>query len=124
MKKLILAITSVILAGCASGGPVMGFIYTDIKGPIGATSNGNGNAVGEACASSILNIYASGDASIDAAKKMGGIAKVNSVDHSTMSILGLYTKFCTIVHGLKKGSKGGDDKAAGGKAGGEKGEDL
>ncbi len=54
---------------------------------------------GEACATSILGIVASGDASIDAAKQAGGINEVLSVDYKSTSVLGLYASFCTIVKG-------------------------
>ena len=46
-----------------------------------------------------LGIIATGDASIDAAKKAGGITNVASVDHDSTSILGLFATFCTVVKG-------------------------
>ncbi len=60
--------------------------------------------MGEACATSILGVVATGDASIDTAKKNGGVAQVTAVDHHTKSILGVYAKFCTIVYGKKGAS--------------------
>ncbi len=54
---------------------------------------------GEACAMSILGLVAVGDASIEGAKKDGGITKVATVDHSTLNILYLYGQYCTVVHG-------------------------
>lgn len=77
-----------------------------------ATEAYGGSARGEACASSILGAYASGDASLDAAKKNGGVVQVNAVDGTAYSFLGIYAKYCTIVYG-KKGS-GGSAPAAGG----------
>ena len=46
-----------------------------------------------------VGLIATGDASIDAAKKHGSITKVSSVDHSSTRILGYYAKFCTVVTG-------------------------
>jgi hypothetical protein len=54
---------------------------------------------GESCAENYLGLIATGDASIDAAKKHGSITKVSSVDHSSTRILGYYAKFCTVVTG-------------------------
>jgi hypothetical protein len=78
--------------------PLMGVLYLDVKGPITATAAG-GTREGKACAQSILGMVATGDASIDAAKKAGGITEVSSVDHSSNSVLGITAEFCTIVHG-------------------------
>ncbi len=96
---VVLSALSMFAMGCAAAhSPVTGFLYTDVKGPIDAQA-GSGTKKGEACATSILGLVASGDASIDAAKKAGGITDVTAVDHSSNSILGIYAKFCTQVTG-------------------------
>jgi len=46
----------------------------------------------------ILGIMAMGDASIEAAKKAGGIKKVTSVDHESKWTL-VFGTFCTVVTG-------------------------
>jgi len=79
--------------------PVNGFIYTDVKGPITADSGASASKEGTSCASSILGWVATGDASIEAAMKNGGISKVATVDFNSTGILGFYAKFCTIVRG-------------------------
>ena len=98
---LALSLTGVLaVSGCAyAASPVLGGLYTKVSGPVNATSSQAGNKTGRVCASSILGIIATGDASIDAAKKAGGITSVTSVDFESTSILGLYATFCTIVHG-------------------------
>ena len=53
---------------------------------------------GESCASSVLGLYASGDASIMAAKKACGITNIASVDHRSSSYI-VYGEYCTIVSG-------------------------
>lgn len=121
MKAKNLGLVSVLalaLNGCAMAPtPVTGFVYTKVKGPMQATDAYGGSAHGEACATSILGVYASGDASIETAKKNGGVAQVVTVDHTTDNILGLFAKFCTHVYG-KRGATSAAPAAAP-KAGGE-----
>lgn len=54
---------------------------------------------GEACAENALGAVAWGDASIDSAKKAGGITRVASVETVPTRVLGFYARFCTVVHG-------------------------
>jgi len=79
--------------------PVAGGIYSDVIAPEGVSSNQAGNRVGQACATSILGLVATGDASIEAARRAGGITLITSVDGVSNTILGVYTKFCTVVRG-------------------------
>jgi hypothetical protein len=69
------------------------------KGPVAMGVTAKSVKHGESCAENYLGLIATGDASIDTAKKRGGITKVNSVDHSSTRILGYYAKFCTVVAG-------------------------
>lgn len=79
--------------------PVNGAWYTDAHSSVGATSNQAGNRVGEACSTSILGLVATGDASIETARRNGGITMISSVDDHANSILGVYAKYCTVVRG-------------------------
>jgi len=104
MKMKLVAVVLALggLNGCAmaAGGNAhaMGTIYSGYKSPgnIGTAAAGK---TGEACISSILGAVATGDASIEAAKKAGGITQVAHVDHEQFSVLGVYATSCTIVHG-------------------------
>ena len=88
------------LSGCAAvRSPLMGLWYTDVRSGLGATSNAAGNLTGEACATSILGVYADGDASIDAARRNGRINQISSIDEHHFSVLGVYGKYCVIVRG-------------------------
>jgi hypothetical protein len=89
-----------LLSGCAVvASPTTGILYTKVQGPI-TTGTGTGTAkTGQACATNILGLISTGDASIDAAKKAGGITNVSSVDHDSESIFVVYGKYCTIVKG-------------------------
>lgn len=89
-------------SGCAmatgGNGSVSGFLYSGYKMG-GNVGTGTGTKTGEACASSILGIIATGDASLSAAKADGGITQVAHVDHDDFGILGIYASSCTIVVG-------------------------
>ncbi|MDF2446360.1 MAG: uncharacterized protein K0S46_1596 [Moraxellaceae bacterium] len=103
MKLHQLAIATVaasLLGGCAVvASPTTGALYTKVQGPITTGTGTTSAKSGQACATNILGLIATGDASVDAAKKAGGISTVASVDHDSMSILGLYATFCTVVKG-------------------------
>ncbi len=97
---VLLLLSLFLLAGCAySVAPLVGTVYTDVKAPITATDSDSYSKVGTAEATSVLGIVATGDASIEAAMKNGGISKVHHVDYHSTSILGLYAKFVVTVYG-------------------------
>lgn len=97
---LLLALASLFLASCAMVGPTGGAVYHDIKYGQFATENTAATKTGTACQSSVLGLVAQGDASIEAAKKDGGITKVSSIDSSSTNVVfGIYNKYCTIVKG-------------------------
>ncbi len=104
MNKILSAFAFVGVAAVASGcamaqSPVPGTIYSGLQAHQNATSNPSGPKRGESCASSILGIVATGDASAASAAANGGITKVSVVDTDVFSILGIYAKYCTVVHG-------------------------
>ncbi len=120
-----------LVSGCATAMTPIWGLYTDVKGPLQATSlaaGGGGQArgtlpagtpadqqagaagttptttaaplkVGSATATSILGIVATGDASIEAAARNGGITRIHHVDHHTKNIVLLYSEFTTVVYG-------------------------
>ncbi len=102
MKKLLFAFVFGVVGlfmGCAMLVP-MGGLYTGVKLPFTATGNsGVSSKTGIAECKSVLGLVAVGDCSIDAAKKNGGITKVNHVDMDVMNILGIYGSYKVIVSG-------------------------
>lgn len=115
MKKLLLvAVVACLSQGCAAIGPI-GTIFTSVTLPQSwrsATGQDIGNATvmgeadGEACASSILGLVALGEAGYDAAlkqalKQKSGATTMYDVraDSRLFSILGIYSQYCTVVHG-------------------------
>ena len=98
--RIVLAgICLVTLAGCANvNGPVPAALsaYTtpqDLGTYTQATKRG------EACMTNFLGLVATGDASIDSAKKAGNITRIASVESSHARVLGYYARFCTVVIG-------------------------
>lgn len=101
MKKLFasaLLVSATVLTGCATTTPV-GNLLTDVTLPHSATSHASATKTGEATCQSILGLVATGDCSIDAAKKAGGIKTVSSVDFKANNILGVIGTYTTIVKG-------------------------
>ncbi|WP_298769459.1 TRL-like family protein [uncultured Fibrobacter sp.] len=104
MKKAILLASAIAsaaaLSGCAvAAAPLTGVIYTDMDYPITATATEQGSKTGEASATSILGIIATGNASVAEAAKNGGITKVKTVDVKATSIIGIYAKYTVVVTG-------------------------
>jgi hypothetical protein len=87
-----------MVSGCASPMP-MGALYTQLKLPVAVTSNGVGKKEGVAECKSILALVATGDCSIEAAKKNGGITKVTNVDWEAESVLGIIGNYKLRVYG-------------------------
>lgn len=103
MKKFagciaILILGGLFIAGCATPYPY-GAIYTEIKAPVSATGGMNYSKVGEAKATSVLGLVATGDCSIKAAAAAGGINNIKYVDYSAKNILGIIGEYTTTVYG-------------------------
>lgn len=102
MKKNLGALTMIIalfaFTACATTSPV-GTLYTDVKLPTAATSSASVSKEGTATCTSILSLVATGDCSIEAAVKNGGISQIQSVDFKINNILGIIGTYTTIVKG-------------------------
>ncbi|MFH1039185.1 MAG: TRL-like family protein [PVC group bacterium] len=96
-----LAVLAVAVTGCISpvGAPIMGAIYTGVKGPgYAIESTATFSKVGQSEAQAIICV-ATGDASVQTAAQSVGITKIHHVDVDYMSILGVYGKVTTTVYG-------------------------
>ena len=76
----------------------MGAIYTDMSGPILATSNNGASKMGQATAKGII-CFATGDCSIKTAAANGRITKISYVDYHTTCVLGVYAVTTVTVYG-------------------------
>ena len=105
LSLLLFVATLALSAGCAGfGAPVVpptGLVYTSIRAPIDIDSDQTqlGTKRGESSSQSVLGIAAWGDASTRAAAENGGITTIRHADYEFYTVLGLYSKFTTIVHG-------------------------
>ncbi len=104
MPKLASLVAIIAVAFCAGGcawarAPVTGLIYLDTQAGESISSNDVATKKGEACATSILGWVGTGDASITAAAKAGGITKISHVDSKASDILLVYAEYCTVVYG-------------------------
>ena len=86
-----------LLSGCATTAP--GLVYSNVYEAVAVTESQAGNRVGVACSTSILGLVATGDSSIERARRNGGITKITSVDRKRRNVLFLYYKNCTIARG-------------------------
>jgi hypothetical protein len=95
------AMLAALTGGCAmsANAPVTGGLYLSANGATAVSSNELGSKSGKSCASSILGIVGTGDASVATAAKAGGISRVASVDSENFGILGIYATNCTVVTG-------------------------
>lgn len=76
-----------------------GFLYTSARKSQAVTGQPIGTKRGIACATSVLGLFASGDASVVAAAQDAGITQIATVDVDTFAVLGIYASHCTIVTG-------------------------
>ena len=79
-------------------GGTYGYVYTDVSGPVLATSNSGATKMGEATSTGIICV-ATGDSSIKTAAANGGITKIQHVDYHVTSVLGVYVKTTVTVYG-------------------------
>jgi len=106
MRKLIgcacAGAMAVLITGCVGPmgtiGAAGGMVYTDVSGPVLATSNSGASKVGSATSKGIICV-ATGDSSIKAACANGGITKISHVDYHVTSVLGLYCETTVTVYG-------------------------
>ena len=105
MKKIIvfamLCVSLVMFTGCVI--PMKGTVQTPIVMEHIASESVVDNGVrpikrGEATSGGIF-LFGTGDASISAAMRNGGITRIHHIDYSVMNILYLYSEIKTIVYG-------------------------
>ena len=103
---LVAAALLVGAVGCAGFyvAPVMppgGLIFSAVKAPMGVEFNNTSvpGKTGVASSSSILGLIAFGDASSKTAAQSAGITRIDHADYEMFNVLGVYSKFTTVVHG-------------------------
>ncbi len=109
MRYLILTILLlcvVLLYGCAAlyiapVVPPQGGMFSFISAPLDTNVSDTeiGSKTGSSSAHSLLGMIAFGDCSIDAASREGRLTKINHADYKFVNVLGVYTRFTTVVYG-------------------------
>ena len=95
-----IAAAVLLMSGCATGPQVVsGYWFSDQSGPIIATGQHSPSKVGTASAHSVLGLVGTGDASISAAMRNGGITQIHHVDFHTKSIFGIIADTQIMVYG-------------------------
>jgi hypothetical protein len=94
----VLAISLGFSTGCVQSPTGPGIIYMNVRGPLGPAGGTETTKVGRSCARVALALFAWGDASIETAKRNGGVRQVTTIDHKSFNLLG-FGSFCTIVRG-------------------------
>ena len=99
LKFLATSAVALTLTGCATPYP-LGVIVTEIQLPVTSTGNaGSASKVGEANCKSYVAMVATGDCSLETAKKNGNITKVKHVDWHVKNILGIIGEYKLVVYG-------------------------
>ncbi|MEE9354817.1 MAG: TRL-like family protein [Methylococcaceae bacterium] len=95
-KAILVGGLVLISAGCASTFPAGG-IYSNIQLPLEVTHEGSrSHKMGTSSCKSYFAMVATGDCSIETAKKNGGIKHVHHIDWDVQNIIGLGTYTMTV----------------------------
>lgn len=106
--RLILLLSIIILTGCTqlaviqkTNGPTHGMIFTENKFPGEFNQSNDVKPVKKAdgCITQILFIFMWGDAAAGSIALNNKIEKIATIDHSTFQVLGLFSRYCTIIRG-------------------------
>lgn len=104
---LCLALLALVCTGCGRfAAPVIpptGGAYTNIRGPLDLESR-EGKSIGAkkgiATTTAWLGLWSTGDSSIEAAARLGGIDRIDHIDYEYRNLLwGLKSSFSTVVYG-------------------------
>jgi hypothetical protein len=107
MKRLIAVVALscfaiVFMTGCAVVGGIpggtYGALFTQTDNAVAVGSAAGAEKVGTAESTAII-CFATGDSSISKAMANGGITKIHHVDAKVFSVLGVYSKYTTVVYG-------------------------
>lgn len=102
MKNIGLALVlAMALSGCLSAPfqPPSGLVSVTTA-PLSTEGNWKvGQKCGSASSTSILGLYASGDCSIAAAARAGGLERIGHVDYEYTNMIGIWQKVTVFVYG-------------------------
>jgi len=104
MRLLLVLVFAGLLCGCgATGLPKSGHAVVSLVTQAEYTNNDvRESKTGTACSVNILGIVATGDATVETAKRQGGITRVYTIDRDIFGLhiyFPIYAKSCTIIRG-------------------------
>lgn len=104
LTVLVLACWLVPATGCmiAPVVPPVGFLFNNTEAPLDVDFDDTqlGSKVGKASTTSVLGLFAWGDASTAAAARDGGITTIRHADYEFLNVFfGLYSSYTTVVRG-------------------------
>lgn len=105
--KIILLLFILVTFNCIpaymqkTNGPVNGYLISKIEFPGEFNQNNDVKAdkKAEGCLNQVFFLVMWGDAAAGSIALENGIRKVARIDHSTINVLGLYSRYCTIIRG-------------------------
>jgi hypothetical protein len=97
---LLFLFLSLVATGCGfvAEGP-FGYLYTETTTSVAVGPAESGEKMGQACVTSFFGMIAIGNASIETAMTNGGIEEIFTVNKNNFSVMGLYSRQCTVVRG-------------------------
>ena len=105
MKKLLSLSAIILLSACALTSIKTGQValvtkdYKENPKEVQYTNlPANGTKTGRACAMNILGVFATGDMTVEAAKRNGGISHITSVTQEVNNLI-VMSEVCTVVKG-------------------------
>jgi hypothetical protein len=81
--------------------PPLAFVYTNVQAPLDADHDETqlGTKRGVASTQNVLGIVSWGDASTSTAAQNGNVSVIRHADYEFYNVLGVYSRFTTIVRG-------------------------
>ncbi len=94
----VLTLVAITSCGFVADGP-FGWVFTEHTIPIAIGNVNSYSKEGKACIHSFFGAISIGNGSIEEAVKDGKINDIYTVNKENLSILGTYTRQCTVVKG-------------------------
>lgn len=81
--------------------PSPGLLYSNHRfdGGFAASNEITSTRVGRGCIEMSLGLYATGNAGASLIADKAGIERIAYIDHEFFNVLGIYSRYCTIVYG-------------------------
>ena len=97
-------LVTICFTGCGFSSPVVpghGVVYSNFSSPLDINFDKTdlGTKQGEASTTSFFGIVTIGDCSTHEAAKNGNIQTIKHADYKYFNVLGIYSKYTTIVYG-------------------------